>query len=783
MTRPKRRRDGRGNSATKDSSAPPSKRTRVARLKNPTYRSGVDEGKRRDQRHHGLCNDCENLDLQQAFSEADAFFSNNWDITLGLRDWKKAFPFMVGDPGVRAQSLDKVFPGLLVAELGSRFAEAPDLSCSMCRFLWEMRQRAPDQDSTDGRFELRAYPSLWALPFVHLEPCHFPTKSRGPQSSILAVVPADHRQRCRMGFHPQARFVRHAIFRDQTSSPDAISARHVEPMVNLQWLRECISFCVKNHDSPGCPKPKERRQRRRLTGFRLIDCEARQVVEGSLSTNYVALSYVWGVSADTIVNEKWPRVVEDAVAVTQQLGFRYLWVDRYCINQANATQKHEQIAHMHDIYRQAQLTIIAAAGSDAGHGLAGVGRPRETRPQVIFKGQTLLAVPNDPFERIQGTKWWCRGWTYQEGVLSRRRVVFLPDQVYYECGGMTAQESFRLPPGNLHIPSKRYQQAFLRSGVFNNGMSLSSRTRNPFRLAASLQLETRYDRVLGHIRSYSHRELTYEADVLNAFAGILAAHEVPTVVGLVVPPGFSHHRLVSDAVISFPDARQRRDMQDLAWALSSWSHIGIGPHAFRIRTFPSWTWAGWRGFLVITSRAESSPMDISMTVGPEKPRQVFLSEHQSLVGPNLRLTKPPPQGSEQQWGLTLDGYLQVNPLRCRYDVLSNKVRWVTSHKTLGDVLDMRIRFSVEEPAREDNLVVVLTARTTESLFFIVLRHCTSGTTNTEGNRRDPGAGTYCERIGRASLRTTIYWAAMMEAESPPLLLWRNSASKFQRRRL
>jgi len=68
-----------------------------------------------------------------------------------------------------------------------------------------------------------------------------------------------------------------------------------------------------------------------------------------------------------------PNTIEDAISVTQQLGFRYLWIDRYCINQQDKTHATQQIEQMGSIYRNSEITIIAACGKDPSHGLPGIG--------------------------------------------------------------------------------------------------------------------------------------------------------------------------------------------------------------------------------------------------------------------------------------------------------------------------------------------------------------------------------------------------------------------------
>jgi hypothetical protein len=113
---------------------------------------------------------------------------------------------------------------------------------------------------------------------------------------------------------------------------------------------------------------------------------------------YIALSYVWGnalstettkenieslqkpgalseVNTDIIV----PRTIRHAMKLVAVLGERYLWVDRFCICQDDAETKHSQLQRMGDIYEQAYLTIVAANGWDANHGLRGIKGVAERR--------------------------------------------------------------------------------------------------------------------------------------------------------------------------------------------------------------------------------------------------------------------------------------------------------------------------------------------------------------------------------------------------------------------
>ena len=122
-----------------------------------------------------------------------------------------------------------------------------------------------------------------------------------------------------------------------------------------------------------------------------------------------SLSYVWGQSPSATLESvtdyayqptlhELPKVIEDSIEVTLRLGFQYLWVDRYCINQSDKEDQHNQIRQMDLIYSNAEFTIIAAAGNGPHHGLPGVrGTLRKYHPCFSFSGRTL--IPTLPHAR------------------------------------------------------------------------------------------------------------------------------------------------------------------------------------------------------------------------------------------------------------------------------------------------------------------------------------------------------------------------------------------------
>ncbi|KAL9571075.1 hypothetical protein ACKAV7_004786 [Fusarium commune] len=143
---------------------------------------------------------------------------------------------------------------------------------------------------------------------------------------------------------------------------------------------------------------------------------------------YVTLSYVRGSPTD----EEWdhnglpevlPPLLTDAIAVTKSLGFRYLWIDRFCFPQYNAHERRRQLEKMGEIYARSAFTIIVAAGQGVQDGIPGISMAREEQLSLQTEAGCFTTSLTRPDVEVANSKWASRGWTYQEGLLSRRRLT------------------------------------------------------------------------------------------------------------------------------------------------------------------------------------------------------------------------------------------------------------------------------------------------------------------------------------------------------------------------
>jgi hypothetical protein len=290
------------------------------------------------------------------------------------------------------------------------------------------------------------------------------------------------------------------------------------------WLEDCR----RNHTET-CPRNGSVSLPSRLidVGDDSIAPDVRLRVSGKGETGeYIALSYCWGgpqpvtttlgtlaVMRQRIAFQFLPRTLQDAIRVTRSLGQRYLWVDAICIIQDSDEDKQQEIQKMDSIYKNAALTISAAAASAVSEGF--LGRQPEPLPSLewrfdvpdvgahtIFISTSLPRLnywPNHPLDR--------RGWALQESILSSRLLVFSEHEPVWHCravDGRTAEPSF-VEYANF---SQRLPDWFLTDSA---EVPKSRET-----------LKRREELWVNIINNFTHRLLTDKEDRLNAVAGIAA---------------------------------------------------------------------------------------------------------------------------------------------------------------------------------------------------------------------------------------------------------------------
>jgi hypothetical protein len=224
------------------------------------------------------------------------------------------------------------------------------------------------------------------------------------------------------------------------------------------------------------------------------------------------------------------------------------------------------------IYAMAYVTIVAATRNpnDGLPGTAGSNSIRKPQPQVNICGQIIASTLPNPQISVEESRWVTRGWTYQEGILSKRRLIFTENQVAFDCGGMHYPESLILPLDAMHY--KREKERGFRKHIPDGALKLKSPGKDNFD-------------IMSYIYEFSKRELSFPGDRINAMKGIFHAFEtapqpVYQIMGIPILQPYTSN-LPENALEGFQLGL-------------TWSHIAPGTRA---AAFPSWSWAGWSGKL------------------------------------------------------------------------------------------------------------------------------------------------------------------------------------------
>jgi Heterokaryon incompatibility protein (HET) len=264
---------------------------------------------------------------------------------------------------------------------------------------------------------------------------------------------------------------------------------------------------------------------------------------------------------------------QDAFLITQRLGLNYIWIDSLCIVQDLAADWERESQSMSEVYSNSYCNIAAAHAADGTHGCFIERSPDLVKPLKV----NLNWGPNPgTYYAVQWLYWrenvmnmplHRRAWTCQERYLAPRNLYFGATQLYWECCGRVASETFPLGlPARVGAPSKGLDP-HIDGARRRKWLGLSE--------APDLDAFSLWDLI---ISTYSKGNLTYSTDKLVALSGLAG-------------------RMQKHTKSQYLAGMWRKHLAyQLLWKASGIQWV-VSTSRPEVYTAPSWSWASIHGHI------------------------------------------------------------------------------------------------------------------------------------------------------------------------------------------
>ena len=218
--------------------------------------------------------------------------------------------------------------------------------------------------------------------------------------------------------------------------------------------------------------------------------------------------------------------MQDAITITRNLGFRYLWVDALSIIQDSKEDWQREASTMRDVYRRATLTIAVSAAEDHSEGIFNPRTSRCIRPirfeeflmphsiRSHYDGDGYLYIfpstskssngirPKGPLDE--------RKWILQEQLLSPRILYYGRGELFWDCLTVSASES---SPISASLPVDGESAETWALKIMRRALALT--------LNSHLQERHLQEAWLQVTINYSRRKATKHSDTLIAIEGVM----------------------------------------------------------------------------------------------------------------------------------------------------------------------------------------------------------------------------------------------------------------------
>ncbi|EIW82553.1 HET-domain-containing protein [Coniophora puteana RWD-64-598 SS2] len=317
---------------------------------------------------------------------------------------------------------------------------------------------------------------------------------------------------------------------------------------------------------------------------------------------YLTLSHCWG-GADIlklllgnfndlkngIPFSNLPSTFQDAIVITRQLGFQYVWIDSLCIIQDLASDWRSESAIMGEIYAHSVCTIAALTARSSFEGCFSGARSNSVDHEAAKKERTPLAfrvckIPHglhaeysaslDVELRVDHSPLplHTRAWVVQERLLAPRTLYYGAWGLAWECVACSATESYPFGKHSQFSPKASFFEICNRA----QAADLTSESRDA--LIYSLWRDVQ--------ASYTRCHLTFFTDRLIAISSVVKRIEQLT--GWTNMWGLWKEKLLYELVWFVDDPKDRPEVKEYL--------------------APTWSWAGVRGLVFFDTVGDEVPI-------------------------------------------------------------------------------------------------------------------------------------------------------------------------------
>jgi hypothetical protein len=378
------------------------------------------------------------------------------------------------------------------------------------------------------------------------------------------------------------------------------------------WMRNCRD----NHGPCNALQPQGALPTRIIN----VSDPTKPFLEDGLSRReeYLTLSYKWGHSLKYVSTKanlqshqgaipltQLPKTFQDAIQMTHELGFKWLWIDALCILQDCPFDQKYEIGMMSEVFSCSSITLFAVSAEHANDGLSRNRDPRWVKPckltiKTTVEGtvQTGTTHVTMGLDTMYGSErpLFSRGWILQEHVLAARRLNFSGMMISWDCLVDRCSETSPQYIRSVAAPRTLDEwRAMERTdfGRIDKGLQ--------FRMSFHGHRESRrflFDDWYEIIHDYSKRTLSYSMDILPAVAGLAKA-------------------MAQLQSLHYVNGLWTKDLATgLLWfvSCSPMSTAEVSKHKDNLPDIPSWSWASQWGKPIEFWKEEILPSKV-MCVG------------------------------------------------------------------------------------------------------------------------------------------------------------------------